>query len=194
MYKFYDIYNTAKIYILCFKFIGLFSSLKNEASISSKKYKNYNKPVEDENNGKNKIHFYKCVRCLSAYILFFFLDIHKQTIQLLTGIKFEIKSLAYSAECLQNITKTIVEKLSAKEATQCNDENVEFYNDVWPIECESDLNQQEECLQDLTRRNAMVSYSFYIIYIYIYIIITLKYNIIIDWFTCIYIYFSVYLF
>lgn len=35
-------------YILCFKYIGLFSSLRNESS-SSKKYK----PVEDdEDNGK----------------------------------------------------------------------------------------------------------------------------------------------
>eukprot|EP00102_Acyrthosiphon_pisum_P019799 XP_016657009.1 PREDICTED: uncharacterized protein LOC107882717 [Acyrthosiphon pisum] len=114
---------------------GLFSTLKNEAS-SSKKFKNDNKPVEDEDD-----------------------ELRKQTIKLLTGIKYEIKSLAYSVECLQNITKTIVEKLSAaKEATttQCTDENATFYDDVWPIECESDLNQQEECLKDVTKRNAMI--------------------------------------
>jgi len=41
--------------------------------------------------------------------------------------------------------------LSAKEVTtQCNNENDTFYDDVWPIESESDLNQQEEWLKDVT--------------------------------------------
>jgi len=91
-------------------------------------------------------------------LIYFFSELRKQTIKLLTGIKYEIKSLAYSVECLQNISKTIVEKLSTKETItiQSNDENATFYDDVWPIECENDLNQQEECLKDVTKRNAMV--------------------------------------
>lgn len=82
--------------------------------------------------------------------------------------------------------------MTAKEAaTQCNDENDTFYDDVWPIECEQDLNQQEEWLKDVSRRNAMVRYSYHNIYI-----ITRKYNNIIgidDRCMCIYINFSEYL-
>jgi len=50
--------------------------------------------------------------------------------------------------------------LSAKEPTitQCNDDTI--YDDVWPIDSENDLNQQEEYLKDVARRNAMVRYSY----------------------------------
>lgn len=46
--------------------------------------------------------------------------------------------------------------MSAKEPTitQCNDDSI--YDDVWPINSENDLNQQEEYLKDTARRNAMI--------------------------------------
>jgi hypothetical protein len=110
-------------------------------------------------------HTFYCIQHIDIYA-YFFLELHKQTIKLLTGIKYEIKSLAYSVECLKNISKTIVEKLSTNEsiATQGNYENATFYDD-WPIECESDLNHQEECLKDVTKRNTMARYSDFNIYI-----------------------------
>lgn len=62
-------------------------------------------------------------------------------------------------------------KLSAKEPTiiQCNDDAI--YDDVCPIDSESDLNQQEEYLKDTARRNAMVRIVI-IVVIYIYLSLT----------------------
>lgn len=93
-------------------------------------------------------HTFYCIQHVDIYV-YFFLELHKHIIKLLTGIKYFTS--AYSVECLKNISKTIIEKLSANETitTQSNDENATFY-DVWPIECESDLNHQEECLKDVT--------------------------------------------